>query len=223
MVAELTILGIAGSLRTASFNRGLLRAAQEGAPQDVSIEIYENLGQIPLYNQDVENRGDPPAVAELKEMIRAADALLIATPEYNYGVPGVLKNAVDWAARPPATTPLRHKPIAIMGASGGNFGTVRAQLSLRQTFLFIRSHVLIEPEVLVARARERFDESCTLKDEQTMDRVCQLDAALVGCTRQHREVWAAPRLAEARKLLPGVARGEDAGTEDRYAAAAGRR
>src|SRR5262245_39739521 len=120
----LEVLGIAGSLRRESYNRGLLRAAQEMAPEGMTIRSFE-LDAIPLYNGDVEAAGDPAPVAQLKEAIRGADALLLATPEYNYGVPGVLKNAVDWASRPPAKSVLSGKPAAIMGASPGMGGTIR--------------------------------------------------------------------------------------------------
>ena len=122
------ILGIAGSLRLASYNRGLIRAAQQVAPDGVEIAAFDLL-PIPLYNADVEAEGAPAPVRDLKERIRAADALLIATPEYNYSIPGVQKNAIDWASRPPQDSPLRHKPIGLMGASPGGFGTVRSQLS----------------------------------------------------------------------------------------------
>ena len=159
------ILGIAGSLRRGSFNRGLLRAATEVAPDGVELETFE-LGSIPLYNEDVRVAGEPAAVGELKERIRAADGLLIATPEYNYSVPGVLKNAIDWASRPPEETPLRHKPIGLMGA-GGTYGTARSQLALRQVFLFTRSYVLPEPELYVVNAREKFDQDGNLQDEPT--------------------------------------------------------
>ena len=178
MNEPLQVLGIAGSLRKGSYNRGLLRAAVELAPESLQIETYEDLGLIPPYNADVEAEGDPAPVRQLKERIRAADALLIASPEYNYGIPGVLKNAIDWASRPPQSSPLRHKPIAIMGASTGNFGTARAQLALRQTFIFTKSLVLPEPEVYVFRAAERFDDAANLRDQSTRDHVQRLVEAL---------------------------------------------
>lgn len=185
MADELTILGIAGSLRRGSYNRGLIRAAREVAPPGVGMEMYEDLAQVPPYNGDVEAEGDPDPVQNLKARIRAADALLIATPEYNYNIPGVLKNAIDWASRPPGpASVLYHKPIALTGASPGNFGTVRAQLALRQSFLFTKSHVLIEPEVYVFRAAERFDASGNLVDEQTRTFIRQLVEGLAEWTRQ---------------------------------------
>lgn len=177
------ILGIPGSLRRQSYNLGLLRAARELAPEGVEIEIYD-LAQIPLYNGDIEAAGDPDPVRDLKDRIRAANALLIATPEYNYSIPGVLKNAIDWASRPPTMSPLRYKPIAIMGASPGNFGTVRAQLALRQVFFFTESYVLLKPEVLVFGARDRFDAAGNLTDETTRGLVRSLVEALVDWSRR---------------------------------------
>lgn len=174
----LRVLGIAGSLRRGSLNRGLLRAAIELAPDDMVITPYEGLRAIPPYDGDVEAEGDPDPVADLKARIRGADALLIVSPEYNYGIPGVLKNAIDWVSRPPRTSPLSHKPIAIMGASTGNFGTARCQLALRQTFHFTKSYVLIEPDVLVVRAAERFDDEGNLRDEATREHVARLVESL---------------------------------------------
>lgn len=133
------VFGISGSLRKGSYNTALLRAAKELAPEGMQIEIYEGLGAIPPYNEDVREQGWPEPVRELRERIAAADALLVVTPEYNYSIPGVLKNAIDWASRPP-NPPMAGKPAAIMGASGGNFGTARAQLHLRQIFTFLDVH-----------------------------------------------------------------------------------
>lgn len=172
------VLGIAGSLRKASFNRALLRAAQELAPREMEITIFD-LAPIPPYDEDVEKQGDPGPVAALKEAIRAADALLFVSPEYNYGIPGVLKNAIDWASRPPGKSPLNGKPAAIMGASQGTGGTIRMQLALRQAFLFTETHALLKPEVLVSRAQDKFDPDGRLTDEKTREFVGQLLAALV--------------------------------------------
>jgi len=124
------ILGFAGSLRAASYNKALLRAARELAPEGMEIEIFD-IGGIPLYNEDVERAGVPAAVEEFRAAIRAADALLIAVPEYNHGVPGVLKNAIDWASRPPRESALAGKPAALLGASPGQTGTARAQTQMR--------------------------------------------------------------------------------------------
>jgi len=124
------VLGISGSLRKASYNTALLRPASELLPRGMTLEVFD-LSSIPLYNDDVRALGFPKPVQEFRSRIAAADALLIATPEYNFSIPGVLKNAIDWASRPP-DPPLDGKPLAIMGASTGNFGTVRAQMHLRQ-------------------------------------------------------------------------------------------
>ena len=132
---NLRILGFAGSLRKESFNRSLVRAAQELAPPNMTIDIFDLAG-IPLYNGDVEAEGEPNPVAIFKQAIRAADALLIATPEYNHGVPGVMKNAIDWASRPARQAPMDGKPVGIIGASPGLTGTARGQSQLRQAFEF---------------------------------------------------------------------------------------
>jgi chromate reductase len=160
------ILGFAGSLRAASYNKGLLRAARELAPEGMKIEIFD-LGGIPLYNEDVERAGVPAAVEEFRAAIRAADAILIAVPEYNHGVPGVLKNAIDWASRPPRQSALAGKPAALFGASPGQTGTARAQTQLRASFVFTDTPALPQPEVLVFRAHEKFDASGRLTDEAT--------------------------------------------------------
>ena len=161
------VCGIAGSLRRGSYNRGLLRAAARLAPERMNLAIFDRLGDVPLYDGDVEAAGDPEPVTALKSAIREADALLIATPEYNYGVPGVLKNAIDWASRPPSGSVLAGKPTALLGASPGRIGTARAQLALRQSFVFTQTPVLAGPEVLVAEAHKKFAEDGTLSDDQT--------------------------------------------------------
>src|SRR6266508_4286872 len=162
---SIRVAGICGSLREGSLNKGLLRAAVELAPAGMEIEIYTRLGDIPPYNDDVFQKGDPEPVADLKNFIGGADALLISTPEYNYGVPGVLKNAIDWASRPPSDSVLAGKPTALLGASPGRTGTARAQLALRQSFVFTQTPVLPGPEVLVGEAHHKFGEDGTLRDE----------------------------------------------------------
>ncbi|MGH8164518.1 MAG: NADPH-dependent FMN reductase [Rhodanobacteraceae bacterium] len=161
------LLGVAGSLRKGSYNRALLHAAQELAPSGMKIELFEGLADIPLYNEDVEKVGAPEPVLKLKQAIADADGLLIATPEYNYSVPGVLKNAIDWASRPPKDTPLHDKPAGIIGASIGTGGTIRAQLLLRQSFVFTRTPTFLTPEVLVTTAQSKFDAEGKLTDEAT--------------------------------------------------------
>lgn len=182
MSAPLTILGIAGSLRKASYNRGALRAAQQLAPADVKIEIFE-LDGIPVFNQDDDTK-PPEKVVQFKARIRAADAILICTPEYNYSIPGMLKNAIDWASRPYGDSAWDGKPVAIMGASPGMFGTARAQYHLRQCFVFLNMCPLCRPEVMIAKADERFDEQGNLTDEDTQQRIRKLIEALVAWTRQ---------------------------------------
>ena len=171
------ILGIPGSLRAGSYNRSLLREAERVAPAGVELVLHE-LHDIPLYDGDVEAAGDPPAVAAFKDAIRDADALLIATPEYNRGVPGGLKNALDWASRPPFGSPLAGKPVAMMGA-GGRRGTAGAQAQLRDALAFPRAQVL-EQSVLVPMAWEHFDEHGRLVDDGVTRQIESLLHALVA-------------------------------------------
>ena len=172
------LLGIAGSLREGSYNRSLLRAAHELLPEDVELVEFD-IGSLPFYDGDLEAAGDPEPVAALKDAIRDADALLIATPEYNRGVPGVLKNAVDWASRPPLGSPLAGKPVALMGASTGRGGTALAQQQLRAALEFPRAVVLDEPEVLVPEAYMRFDDQGELADEGVRAELAELVDTLV--------------------------------------------
>ena len=182
MSQPIKILGIAGSLRKASYNRGALRAAQQVAAPDATIEIFE-LDEIPLFNQDKE-RPLPDSVAQFKARIRAADAILICTPEYNYSIPGVLKNALDWASRPYGDNAWDGKPVAIMGASPGMLGTARAQYHLRQCFVFLNLCPVCRPEVMIADAGDKFDDDGNLVDQDTRDRIKKLVDALVVWTRQ---------------------------------------
>jgi len=172
------ILGIAGSLREASYNRSLLRAARELLAEGIELVEHE-IDSLPFYDGDVEAAGDPEPVVRFKQAISDADALLIATPEYNRGVPGVLKNAVDWASRPPLASPLTGKPVAIMGASTGRGGTARAQEQLRAALEFSRAHVLEQPEVLVPEAFMRFDEHGELVDPGILAELTELVDSLV--------------------------------------------
>jgi len=166
MADTLRILGVAGSLRAGSLNKALLRAAAELAPAGMTIDIFD-LADVPLYNGDVEAAGDPPGVAAFKQAIAAADGVLMATPEYNHGVPGVMKNAVDWASRPPREAPLGGKPVGIIGASPSQTGTARGQSQLRQAFEFTNSYCMPQPELLVFRAHEKFDGEGRLTDPVT--------------------------------------------------------
>lgn len=179
------VLGIPGSLRRLSYNRGLLQAARELAPDGMEIEVFD-LSPIPLYNADVEAESLPPSVQALKAQLEAADALLIATPEYNHLLPGVLKNAIDWASRPPSKNALKGKPAAIMGASGGPTGTARAQLALRQVLTATECYILPSPQVLIAGAQDRFDSNSRLTDEPTRERVRALLQAFRGWIERFR-------------------------------------
>jgi chromate reductase, NAD(P)H dehydrogenase (quinone) len=160
------VIAFAGSLREKSYNRALIRAARELAPEAMEIEPIE-IGDLPFYNADVEAKGDPPAVTRFKTSVGSADGLLIATPEYNDGVPAVLSNAIDWASRLPGRSPIVGKPVAIIGASPSQIGTARAQTHLRQILGHVHARVLPPPELLVARAHERFDDRQRLTDEST--------------------------------------------------------
>lgn len=181
---HLVVCGIAGSLRRSSYNRALVRAARELAPSDLEIRIFDRMADIPLYDQDVEDEGDPEPVQALKQAIDEADALLIATPEYNHGVPGVLKNAIDWASRPASGSVLSGKPAAILGASPGITGTARSQSQLRQAFVFTNTPTLPQPEILVYRAKDKFDEEGRLTDEKTREFVGKLLRELADWTRR---------------------------------------
>jgi chromate reductase len=182
MKKPITIFGFAGSLRKGSYNKALLRAAVELAPNDVKIEVFDLKG-IPVFNQDLEEQ-PPKRVREFKAKIRAADALLIATPEYNYSVPGVLKNAVDWASRPYGDNAFEGKPVALMSASDGMLGGARAQYHLRQTLVALNMHAVNRPEVMVASVDEKIDENGNIKDEKTRAKVKKLIQSLVDWTRK---------------------------------------
>ena len=164
----LEVAGIAGSLRRGSFNRSLLRAAIELAPTNLHIAIYD-LADVPMYNADVDAAGWPAPIAQLRDAVGKANGLLIASPEYNYGVPGVLKNTIDWLSRPPRASVLGGKPAAIMGASTGMTGTARGQQQLRLALISTHSPTMTRPEVLVAKASEKFSAEGRLTDQPTRD------------------------------------------------------
>jgi chromate reductase len=182
MDGEIQILGFAGSLRAGSYNRALLRAATEVAPQGVRLEIFDLEG-IPLYNMDLE-KNMPETVVHFKARIKAADALLIATPEHNYSIPGVLKNAIDWASRPFGGSSFNGKPVAVMSASTGMLGGARAQYHLRQCFVFLNMFAVNKPEVMVAFAAQKFDADGKLLDETARKLIGDLVVALVTLTRR---------------------------------------
>lgn len=181
MNKPIRILGIAGSLRRNSYNRAALRAAQKLVPEDVVLDIFE-LDGIPVFSEDDEQ--NPSAkVVELKKRIREADAILFVTPEYNYSIPGGLKNAIDWASRPYGDSAWTGKPAAVMGASIGRLGTARAQYHLRQVFVFLNVYAVNQPEVMIGNAADQFDAKGNLTNETTKGLIRQLLANLVGWTR----------------------------------------
>jgi chromate reductase, NAD(P)H dehydrogenase (quinone) len=178
----LTVLGICGSLRKASYNMAALRTAVEVRPPGMTIEIAD-ISAIPLYNEDVRALGFPPPVEKLRQQIKAADALLFACPEYNYSMSGVLKNAIDWASRPP-DQPFAGKPVAIISAAAGMAGGARSQLHLRQSCVFLDMHPLNKPEVLIFQAQNKFDAAGKLTDDVARGLIRDLMAALRRWTQQ---------------------------------------
>jgi len=185
MDKQLLILGFAGSLRNGSYNKALLRAAAELLPKEASLEIFDLEG-IPPFNQELEAHM-PEKVKDFKAKIRAADAILIATPEHNYSVPGVLKNAIDWASRPHGDNSFEGKPAAIMSASTGMLGGARAQYHLRQIFVFLDMHPVNRPEVMVTFASQKIDEQGRLTDEATRKIIKQLLESLVAWTKRLKQ------------------------------------
>ncbi len=177
------ILALAGSLRQGSYNRGLLRAAQEVAPEWVEMQFFD-IGTLPFFNEDLEAVGDPEVVRHFKEAISDANAVLIATPEYNGAVPGVLANAIDWASRPPGRSVLRNKPVAVMGAVLGRSGSANAQAALRGVLSRIGAVVIPDPQVLVPHASRLFDEQVNLRDEDTREEIRQLVEAVAHWCRR---------------------------------------
>ena len=180
--STVNILGLVGSLRKGSFNKALMRLALELVPDNAQLEVFDLEG-MPLFNQDFE--AEPPErVGEFKTKIRAADAILIATPEYNYSIPGVLKNAIDCASRPYGDNALDGKPVGLMGASIGMLGTARAQYHLRQSFVFLNMYPVNKPEVMVAFADKKVDQNGNLTDETTRKLVRQLLESLVAWAKK---------------------------------------
>jgi chromate reductase len=180
---QISVLGFAGSLRQDSYNRAALRAAIELAPAGMTIETFD-LAPIQPYNEDVKQQGFPPPEHAFREKIRAADAVLIVTPEYNRGISGVLKNAIDWASRPP-DQPFNGKPAAIFGASPGMIGTAVAQFELRRYLGVLNALVLNTPSVMIGQAGAKFDEQGRLTDQPTREIIAQMLVALAEWTRRH--------------------------------------
>ena len=179
----LRLLGICGSLRRASLNRALLDALGDALPHGAQLAIFDQLGELPIFNSDLV---DPPPVAALKAVIAEADGIVFAVPEYNYSVPGGLKNALDWVSRPPASSPMRGKPVGMIGATSGMSGTIRAQAHLRQMLVYSDSPCLNQPEVLIPRAHERFDDAGRLVDEPTHALLARFAAALCAFVERMR-------------------------------------
>lgn len=184
------LLGFAGSLRKESYNRSALRAAVNLMPQGAKLDTFE-LGDIPPFNEDHEQEA-PHAVRMFKRAIKDADAILIVTPEYNYSVPGVLKNAIDWASRPYGDNAWDGKPVGMMGASIGMLGTSRAQYHLRQMFVFLNMFPLNQPEVMIPYAENKFDSEGHLTDEVTTQKIRELLKALVEWTETVEKAKPAP-------------------------------
>jgi chromate reductase len=180
--AMVALLGICGSLRKASLNRALLLAVSDALPEGARMAMSGDL-DLPIFNSDLD---DPPGVVRLKAAIAAADGVVFSVPEYNYSISGGLKNALDWVSRPPASSPLRGKPIGMIGAATGMSGTIRAQAHLRQMMLFSDSPCLGQPEVLIPRAHERFDAEGRLTDASTRTLVASFAAAMVAFVERCR-------------------------------------
>ncbi len=189
---KIKILGIAGSLRRGSYNKAILKAAAELLPIGSELGIFEKLGEIPPFDQDQEN-SPPPVVVDLKEQIRSTDAVLIATPEYNYSVPGVLKNAIDWASRPYGDSAWDRKPVAIMSASSGMLGGARAQYHLRQIFVFLNMFPLNGPEVIIPEAGAKINVQGNLVDQYTREKIAELLQALLEWTTRLERAEISPR------------------------------
>lgn len=188
MADEVNMLGFAGSLRRQSYNRAALQAAVKVVPSGITLNTFD-LDGIPPFNQDHEKE-PPPAVRQFKAAIVEADAILIVTPEYNYSIPGVLKNAIDWASRPYGDSAWDGKPVGIMGASVGMLGTGRAQYHLRQMFVFLNMFPLNQPEVMIANADEKFDDDGNVKDEKTAQKIRELLEALADWARRLKKAKA---------------------------------
>ena len=187
MEKELKFLGLVGSLRKASYNKALMRAAMQLLPEGVLVEVFDISG-FPLFNQDDVDRNPPEIVKQFKAKIRAADAVLIASPEYNFSIPGVLKNAIDWASRPAVDNAFDGKPVAVMSASTGRLGGARMQYNLRQVFVFLNMFPINRPEFMLANAADFFDEQGNLKDEETRKRLGALLASLADWTRKLKKL-----------------------------------
>lgn len=178
------LLGICGSLRQASLNRALLRAVAETLPEGVAMELLPASAlDLPIFNSD---HGEPESVMSLKAAIAAADGVVFAVPEYNYSIPGGLKNALDWVSRPPPKSPLRGKPVALVGAASGMSGTIRAQAHMRNILVYSDAPCMLQPEVLIPRAHERFDAEGRLTDASTREFLGKFGEQLAAFVRHNK-------------------------------------
>jgi chromate reductase len=183
--ASYSVVGICGSLRKASFNAATLRFAQSVAPANLKLAVFDRIGEFPLYNGDDEKaRGLPAPVVQLADAIKAADGVLIVTPEYNFSVPGVLKNAIDWLSRP-QPQPFVGKPVCVMGAAMGPLGTGRAQYDLRRMLVFLDAVVMNKPEIFISLAHTKFNDKGELTDETAKGLIKQSLENFVGWMRKH--------------------------------------
>jgi chromate reductase len=181
-MTAVSVLGICGSTRKASMNRALLVSVGECLPEGTGFSLYDSLETLPIFNSDL---ADPPSVVALKAAITAADGVIISVPEYNYSIPGGLKNALDWVSRPPASSPLRGKPVGLVGAASGMSGTIRAQTHMRQMLVYSDSPCMNQPEVLIPRAQDRFVDG-TLTDESTRQLLVRFGAAFAAFVRRNK-------------------------------------
>jgi chromate reductase, NAD(P)H dehydrogenase (quinone) len=184
-MSGVALLGICGSMRKASMNRALLLAISHHLPADATFRFHDGLDELPIFNSDLE---DPPPVVALKAAIAQADGVIFGVPEYNYSIPGGLKNALDWVSRPPATSPMRGKPIGLVGAATGMSGTIRAQTHMRQMLVYSDSPCLLQPEVLIPRAHERFDKQGNLTDDSTKQLIERFAVAMVAFVHRMKPV-----------------------------------
>lgn len=182
-MTALSLLGICGSTRKASLNRVLLTTVGELLPGGTTFTMWEGLDRLPIFNSDLP---EPAGVIELKARLTAADGLIIAVPEYNYSIPGGLKNALDWISRPPASSPMRGKPVGLVGAATGMSGTIRAQTHLRQMLVYSDTPCMNQPEVLIPRVHERFDAEGMLIDESTRQLLERFATAMVAFVRRQK-------------------------------------
>ena len=185
MTAPLRVIAFCGSLRKGSFTRALLRAAIEQAPPELQILVWDRLGELPLYNADLDVDPRPEPVVALRAALAQSDAVLYASPEYNYSIPGVLKNMIDWGSRPQPTPPLKGMPAAVMGLSAGIGGSMRMQYHLRQVAVILNQPMMPQPEVIIPKGPERFDATGTLTDASTRDLLSRFMAAFAAWVRQH--------------------------------------